>query len=118
MSQRRPRIGPGIVRAERAVGQPLEAITHSEAFSQAVSAVLTVEAELRRRFRSVTAGVLHRANLPAWSDLVLISRQLAALERRLTDLSVQLERSDAARPRREPDPAHDDGRATPRSRAR
>ena len=118
MSHERPRIGSAIVRAERAVGQPLEAVTHSDAFAQAVSLALTLGGELRRRYRGVTAGVLHRANLPAWSDLVRISRQLASLERRLSDLSVSLERADAAGHPQEPD-LHTNGlQASRRSRAR
>jgi hypothetical protein len=80
---------------ERALGGPLERLTHSEEFADAVAVVQAVEAGGRALYQRVTADALHRINVPAWSDVARLQRQLARLERRLADLSRELERSHA-----------------------
>ncbi len=97
------------------MGRPLEDLTHSGPFAVVLSRGVELEADLRRQYRQVTAGILHRGNLPAWSDLARISRQLAAVERRITDLCAQLERAE----RREPEmPASGADSASRRARVR
>jgi hypothetical protein len=79
--------------AERTVGAPLERATHSERFADAVAVATALRAAGRGLYQRFTADALHRANLPAWSDLAKVSRQIARLERRLADLTHELERT-------------------------
>ena len=78
---------------ERAVGSPLERATHSERFADIVAVAKGVQAGGRGLYQRVTADALHRANLPAWSDVARMSRQIARLERRLADLTHELEQT-------------------------
>jgi hypothetical protein len=79
--------------AERAVGEPLERATHSDRFADIVAVATALQASGRGLYQRITADALHRANLPAWSDLAKVSRQIARLERRLADLAHELERA-------------------------
>jgi hypothetical protein len=71
----------------------LEQATRSDRFADLVALTVGLQATLRGAYERATADALHRANLPAWSDLVRLSLRLASLERRVADLSVQLDRA-------------------------
>lgn len=90
---------------ERAVGGRLERLTRSDEFADGVAIVKAVEAAGRGIYRRVTAEALHRINVPAWSDLVGLQRQISRLERRFADLSHELEGSTLLEPGA--DGAHD-----------
>ena len=88
----RPPWWPLFVWAERKVGRPLEQATRTDEFAQLVTTLKNLENALRNRYLTATADALHRANLPAWSDLQQIQDQLIELERKVGDLSMDLER--------------------------
>jgi hypothetical protein len=95
----RPLWWPLFIAAERAVGSRLERATRSEEFATAVTRLAQVEGALRSAYVRATAAQLHRANLPAWSDLRRLGEQVTALERRVADLAVKIERASPAKPR-------------------
>jgi hypothetical protein len=74
------------------LGERLEQATRTDEFADLVTAAKGAEARARRFYLDLTASALHRANIPAWSDLLRLSDQMAALDRRVRDLSVELER--------------------------
>jgi hypothetical protein len=86
--------------AERAVGRRLEDATRTDEFAEFVTLAKRAETALRRAYLDATAGALHRANIPAWSDLVRLSEQVSNLDRRVRDLTLELERKPTARPRK------------------
>ena len=98
---------------ERAVGGPLERLTRSDEFADGVAIAKAVEAAGRGIYQRVTAEALHRINVPAWSDVVRLQREISRLERRLADLSHELECSMLLEPGA--DRAHDE---TPAAAAR
>jgi hypothetical protein len=86
-----------VLRVERAVGGPVEAAVHSEAYFDVV-------AELRRGSRRLTDAVesvskrgLHLLNLPAGTDIRRVREQLARMDRRLLQISKELEQLERAR---------------------
>lgn len=89
---------PLFVRLERALGTRLEGATRSEEFADAMTRLARLQGTLRHLYRTATAEALHGANLPAWSDLLALRDQVTALERRVDDLSLSLEKL-AADPR-------------------
>jgi hypothetical protein len=74
------------------VGTRLETATRSEEFADLLTRLSRINAGLRALYLRVTANALHRGNLPAWSDLRSLSERLTALERRVADLTLELER--------------------------
>jgi hypothetical protein len=80
-----------VLRLERAVGGPVEAAVHSDAYFDVV-------AELNRGSRRLTGAVegvsrrgLHLLNLPAGTDIRGVREQLARMDRRLLQISKELE---------------------------
>ena len=88
----RPPWWPLFIAVERALGEPLERATRSDEFADVVTRAAGIGAKLRKSYEKVTADVLHRYNLPAWSDVRLLTDQLTGLERRVADLGLELER--------------------------
>jgi len=81
-----------VLRLERAVGRPVEAAVHSDTYFDVVT-------ELNRGTRRLTAAVegvskrsLHLLNLPAGTDIRRVREQLARMDRRLVEMSKELER--------------------------
>ncbi|HEX6349114.1 MAG TPA: hypothetical protein VF160_06955 [Candidatus Dormibacteraeota bacterium] len=100
----RPGWRPWFDWAERALGARLEYATRTDEFAGFVTFSKRAEAAARRLYLEWTADALHRANIPAWSDLLRLSEQVSGLEKRVRDLSAQLEkrprpRSSRRRPR-------------------
>jgi len=89
---------------ERALGERLERATRSDEFADLVTRAATIGAGVRAAYEKATADALHRANLPAWSDLRVLAEQMTGLERRVADLALELERrrDGAARRRSSP----------------
>jgi hypothetical protein len=83
---------PAFVSVERAIGTRLETATRTDEFADLLARWSRIDAGLRRRYLRATADTLHRANLPAWSDVLTLAEQLTALERRVADLTLELER--------------------------
>jgi len=91
MAARRPLWRTLFDHAERGVGVPLETVVRSEPFFD----VLAIGTRLRRgaavRIERLSRRGLHLLNLPAGSDIRRVNDQLARLDRRVRDLSKQLE---------------------------
>ena len=86
-----------VLRLERAVGGPIETAVHSDAYFDVV-------AELNRGTRRLTDAVegvskrgLHLLNLPAGTDIRRVREQLAGMDRRLLQISKELERLERER---------------------
>ena len=93
---------PVFVSVERAVGGRLETAARSEEFAELLTRLSRINSGVRRIYLRATADTLHRANLPSWSDVRALSDQVTALERRVADLTLELERDsgdDSVRPR-------------------
>lgn len=90
---------------DRTVSPQLEQMVRTEQFADAAAAFAHLQGQLQRRTERVLRRSLHFWNLPAGSDIKRMSEQVASLERRVRDLSKQLEdatRAEAAgeRPQR------------------
>jgi hypothetical protein len=95
---------PAFAGVERAVGSRLETAARSEEFAELLTRVSRMSAGLRRVYLRTTADTLHRANLPAWSDVRALADQVTALERRVADLTLELERGSGEDPVRPQSP--------------
>ena len=80
-----------VLRVERAVGGPVESAVRSDTYFDVV-------AELNRGSRRLTGAVegvsrrgLHLLNLPAGTDIRRLREQLARMDRRLLQISKELE---------------------------
>jgi hypothetical protein len=85
-----------VLRLERAVGGPVEAAVRSDTYFDVV-------AELNRGSRRLTDAVegvsrrgLHLLNLPAGTDIRRVREQLARIDRRLLQISKELEQLERA----------------------
>jgi hypothetical protein len=76
---------------ERSVGPQLEQVVQTEQFADVTAVVARLQGELQRRTERVMRRGWHFWNLPAGSDIKRMSEQLASLERRVRDLTKQLE---------------------------
>ena len=82
-------------RVERGVGRPLEEWVRSDATIAALIRLLELQRGAQRRTERVLRAYLHLWNLPALSDVRALSRQLAQMDRRLRELSREVdERAD------------------------
>jgi len=87
-------------RAERLVGEPLESAVATATFMDAVAGGVRLLRGVRQLRDAATAGVLHRFNLPAYSDIRTLTEDMRRLEARVRELS---QPQDAApTPRRPP----------------
>jgi hypothetical protein len=86
-----------VLRLERIIGAPVETAVHSDAYFDVV-------AELNRGTRRLTGALecvskrgLHLLNLPAGTDIGRVREQLARMDRRLLQISKELEQLEQAR---------------------
>jgi hypothetical protein len=86
-----------VLRLERAIGSPVETAVHSDAYFDVV-------AELNRGTRRLTDALegaskrgLHLLNLPAGTDIRRLREQLARMDRRLLQISKELEQLERER---------------------
>src|SRR4051812_21908644 len=80
-----------VLRAERAVGTRLESAVHSDAYFDLVTGVNRSRARVTGAVEGVSRRVLPLANLPAGTDIRRVREQLARMERRLVEVSKELE---------------------------
>jgi hypothetical protein len=78
-------------RFERAVGEPLESALHSDAYFDLVTEMLRAKARTGCALEGLSRRMLHLVNLPAGSDIRRLREQLGRMERRLAELSKQLD---------------------------
>ena len=81
------------------MGEPLESAVATATFMDAVTGGVRLLRGLRHFREAATAGVLHRFNLPAYSDVVALTEELRRLEARVRELS---QPQDPAPPPRRP----------------
>ena len=76
-----------VLRVERAVGSPVEAAVRSDTYFDVVTDAV----------ESVSKRGLHLLNLPAGTDIRRVREQLASMDRRLLQISKELEQLERAR---------------------
>ncbi len=80
-----------VLRVERAVGGPVEAAVHSNAYFDAVAELNRAQRRLTDAVESVSKRGLHLLNLPAGTDIRRVREQLARMDRRLVQITKELE---------------------------
>jgi hypothetical protein len=86
-----------VLRLERAIGGPVESAVHSDAYFDVVSELNRGTRRLTDALESVSKRGLHLLNLPAGTDIRQVREQLARMDRRLLQMSKELERLERAR---------------------
>jgi hypothetical protein len=94
MSDSRPLWRQGFDEVDRRLSPRVEHIVHSEQFADATVVASRLQSQLRRRTERALRQGWHFWNLPAGSDVKRLSDQVASLERRVRDLSKQLEEAE------------------------
>jgi hypothetical protein len=80
-----------VLRAERAIGGPVEAAVRSDAYFDAVARVNKTAARLSDAVEGVSKRGWHTLNLPAGTDIRRLREQLARMDRRMAEMTKQLE---------------------------
>jgi hypothetical protein len=86
-----------VLRAERLVGTRLESAVHSDTYFDLVTQASRSKARLTGTAEGISKRILHLANLPAGTDIRRVREQLARIERRLVELSKELDEQAAQR---------------------
>ena len=77
---------------ERRVGRRLEAGVETGEFQELLALLIRLRAGLNGAVEAASSRLLHALNLPAYSDVRRLSEQLSRLERRVREVSIELER--------------------------
>jgi hypothetical protein len=80
-----------VLRAERAIGTRVETAVHSDPYFDLVALFNRQKATLTDSIEGVSERILHLANLPAGTDVRRVREQLARMERRLVEVSKELD---------------------------
>jgi hypothetical protein len=83
-----------VYRLERAVGEPVEAAVRTETYFNLMTKVTRTKKTVKGKVSGVSTRGLHLLNLPAGTDVSRMREQLARMERRLNQLSEQVEERD------------------------
>ncbi len=75
-----------VYRLERAIGEPLESVLHSDTYFDLISESMRVRGRTGRTLEAVSRRALHLLNLPAGSDVRRLREQLGRVERELAQL--------------------------------
>lgn len=78
-------------RLERTIGEPLESALHSDTYFDLITETLRLRSRTGRTLEGVSRRTLHLLNLPAGSDIRRVREQLGRVERRLAELSKDLD---------------------------
>lgn len=78
-------------RLERAVGEPVETVVRSDTYFDVVTVVNRTRRKAIDKVEGVSKRGLHMLNLPAGTDVRRMREQLARMERRLNQLSEDVE---------------------------
>jgi len=81
-------------RLERAVGEPVETAVRTETYFNLMTTATRTTKTVKRKVTGVSTRGLHLLNLPAGTDVRSLREQLARMERRLNQLSEQVEEQD------------------------
>jgi hypothetical protein len=88
-----------VLRAERAVGAPIEAAVRSDTYFDVVAELNRGSRRLTGAVESVSKRGLHLLNLPAGTDIRRVREQLARMDRRLLQITKELEQLERERAR-------------------
>ena len=80
-----------VLRAERIVGARVEEAVHSDAYFDLVTELNRNKALLTGAVEEMSKRIWHLANLPAGTDIRRVREQLARMERRIVELSKELD---------------------------
>jgi hypothetical protein len=83
-----------VYRLERAVGEPVEAAVRTDTYFDLMSTATRTTKTAKRKVAGASTRALHLLNLPAGTDVRRMREQLARMERRLNQLSEQVEERD------------------------
>ena len=86
-------------RLERAVGEPVESAVRSDTYFDVLSTVTRTTGRAKSTAESLSRRGLHLLNLPAGSDVKRVREQLLRMERRLNQLTENVEELDDGRQR-------------------
>ena len=90
-----------VLRLERAVGEPVESVVRSDTYFNVVTEVSRVRRKAINGVEGISKRGLHLLNIPAGTDVKKVREQLARMERRLNQLSEDVEDLDG-KPSRKP----------------
>lgn len=76
---------------ERTIGQPLESVVNTPEFASAMAVGKRLQQSIEQQTAEFFATALHRIGMPALQDVTELSRSLGRVERRLQQLSHELE---------------------------
>jgi hypothetical protein len=85
-----------VLRLERTIGGPVESAVHSDTYFDLLAEVNRAKRRVTNTTESISKRVLHLANLPAGTDIRRVREQLAGVERRLIQLSKELDEQRAS----------------------
>jgi hypothetical protein len=88
-----------VLRLERAVGDRVESAVHSGTYFDLVTELSRSRTRLTGTVEGVSRSLWHLANLPAGTDIRRVREQLARMERRIVELSKELDEQRAAKER-------------------
>jgi hypothetical protein len=80
-----------VLRAERVIGTRVESAVHSDVYFDVIAELNRSKALLTGTAEGVSRRLLHLANLPAGTDIRRVREQLARIERRMVELSKELD---------------------------
>jgi hypothetical protein len=86
-----------VLRLERAIGSPVETAVHSDAYFDVVAELNRGTRRLTDALEGVSKRGLHLLNLPAGTDIRRLREQLARMDRRLLQISKELEQLERER---------------------
>ena len=86
-----------VLRLERTVGGPVEAAVHSNTYFDVVTELNRGTRRLTDAVESVSKRGLHLLNLPAGTDIRRVREHLARMDRRLLQITKELEQLERAR---------------------
>ncbi len=86
-----------VLRLERAIGGPVESAVHSDLYFDVVTELNRGTRRLTGAVESVSGRSLHVLNLPASTDIRQLREQLARMDRRLLQISKELEQLEGER---------------------
>jgi hypothetical protein len=87
-----------VLRLERAIGGPVESAVHSDAYFDLVTELSRGKRRVTDAVESVSKRGLHLLNLPAGTDIRRVREQLARMDRRLVQISKELEQLERGQP--------------------
>jgi hypothetical protein len=86
-----------VLRLERTIGAPIESAVHSDTYFDVVAGLNRGTRRLTGALEGVSKRGLHVLNLPAGTDIRGVREQLARMDRRLVQISKELERLEQER---------------------